>query len=297
MTSIETTFFAAATRFAAAFSFVVCLGFGSLENVRGNENTVKAKPLPMIVAHRGASYTAPENTVSAFNLAWEENADAIEGDFYLSADGEIVCLHDKTTARTAPGSPSLKVSEATLQQLRKLDVGAWKHEQYAGERIPTLKEVIATVPDGKGIFIEIKCGTEILPILKQQLDECSLKPEQITIICFNDEVVRQAREMMPYEANWLTSYKKQLPRGWKPTLSSVTDQLKSTNASGFGTQVKPELVGSVLNETFCDAVRDIGCEMHGWTIDDAKVAKRLVELDFVSITTNRPAYIRDALTK
>lgn len=297
MTSIETTFFAAATRFAAAFSFVVCLGFGSLENVRGNENTVKAKPLPMIVAHRGASYTAPENTVSAFNLAWEENADAIEGDFYLSADGEIVCLHDKTTVRTAPGSPSLKVAEATLQQLRKLDVGAWKHERYAGERIPTLKEVIATVPDGKGIFIEIKCGPEILPILKQQLDECSLKPEQITIICFNDEVVRQAREMMPYEANWLTSYKKQLPRGWKPTLSSVTDQLKSTNASGFGTQVKPELVGSVLNETFCDAVRDIGCEMHGWTIDDAKVAKRLVELDFVSITTNRPAYIRDALKK
>ncbi|EKJ98773.1 glycerophosphoryl diester phosphodiesterase [Rhodopirellula baltica SH28] len=297
MTSIETTFFAAATRFAAAFSFVVCLGFCSLENVRGNENTVKAKPLPMIVAHRGASYTAPENTVSAFNLAWEEDADAIEGDFYLSADGEIVCLHDKTTARTAPGSPSLKVAEATLQQLRKLDVGAWKHERYAGERIPTLKEVIATVPDGKGIFIEIKCGPEILPILKQQLEECSLKPEQITIICFNDEVVRQAREMMPYEANWLTSYKKQSPRGWKPTLGSVTDQLKSTNASGFGTQVKPELVGSVLNEAFCDAVRDIGCGMHGWTIDDAKVAKRLVELDFVSITTNRPAYIRDALKK
>ncbi|WP_461508111.1 glycerophosphodiester phosphodiesterase [Rhodopirellula baltica] len=297
MTSIETTFFAAATRFAAAFSFVVCLGSGSLENVRGNENTVKAKPLPMIVAHRGASYTAPENTVSAFNLAWEENADAIEGDFYLSADGEIVCLHDKTTARTAPGSPSLKVAEATLQQLRKLDVGAWKHERYAGERIPTLKEVIATVPDGKGIFIEIKCGPEILPILKQQLEECSLKPEQITIICFNDEVVRQAREMMPYEANWLTSYKKQLTGGWKPSLGSVTDQLKSTNASGFGTQVKPELVGLVLNETFCDAVRDIGCGMHGWTIDDAKVAKRLVELDFVSITTNRPAYIRDALKK
>ena len=154
-----------------------------------------------------------------------------------------------------------------------------------------------TVPDGKGIFIEIKCGPEILPILKQQLEECSLKPEQITIICFNDEVVRQAREMMPYEANWLTSYKKQLTGGWKPSLVSVTDQLKSTNASGFGTQVKPELVGSVLNEAFCDAVRDIGCGMHGWTIDDAKVAKRLVELDFVSITTNRPAYIRDALKK
>ncbi|MCC9644935.1 glycerophosphodiester phosphodiesterase [Rhodopirellula sp. JC740] len=250
----------------------------------------------MIVAHRGSSYSAPENTISAFNLAWEQGADAVEGDFYLSADGEIVCLHDKTTSRTAPGSPSLKVSDATLEQLRKLDVGSWKHERYAGEKIPTLTEVLATVPEGKGIFVEIKCGPEILPALQEQLAKSSLKPEQITIICFNEEVVRQAREMMPYDANWLTSYKKQLTGGYRPSQKSVIESLKSTNASGFGTQVKPELLSSFMTQDFCDAIRESGCGMHGWTINDPDVAKQLVDRGFLSITTDRPKLIRESLS-
>jgi glycerophosphoryl diester phosphodiesterase len=294
MTSIDTTLYAVATRFAAAFSFGAFIGLISPQIAGANENVAPPKSTPMIVAHRGSSHMAPENTLSAFNLAWEENADAIEGDFYLSSDGEIVCLHDKTTTRTSPGS-SLKVSEATLAQLRELDFGAWKEERYSGERIPTLREVLATVPDGKGIFIEIKCGPEILPTLKKQLQECALKPEQITIICFNQDVVRQARETMPYACNWLTSYEKQADGNWTPTVSDVVHHLKATDATGFGTQVTASLIGEVLNEDFCDAVRESGCGVHGWTIDDANVAKRLVELGFESITTNRPAEIRAAL--
>ncbi|KLU02760.1 Glycerophosphoryl diester phosphodiesterase [Rhodopirellula islandica] len=291
---IDTTLFAVATRFAAAFSLFACLSGVSPQMVDANENVRPPKSTPMIVAHRGASHMAPENTLSAFHLAWEENADAIEGDFYLSSDGEIVCLHDKTTTRTSPGS-SLTVAEATLEQLRKLDFGAWKHERYSGERIPTLGEVMATVPDGKGIFIEIKCGPEILPTLKKQLEDCSLKPEQITIICFNQEVVRQAREMMPYDCNWLTSYKKQANGSWTPGVDGVRKSLKATDATGFGTQVKADLLGPVLSQDFCDAVRSAGCGIHGWTIDEPAVAKQLVGLGFESITTNRPAEIRSAL--
>ncbi|MFG0268270.1 MAG: glycerophosphodiester phosphodiesterase [Rhodopirellula sp. JB055] len=294
MKSIDTTLFAVATRFAAAFSFAACLSLVTPQMANANENVGPQKSTPMIVAHRGASHMAPENTLSAFHLAWEENADAIEGDFYLSADGEIVCLHDKTTTRTSPGS-SLKVAEATLEQLRQLDFGAWKHERYSGERIPTLREVMATVPDGKGIFIEIKCGPEILPTLKKQLDECSLKPEQITIICFNQEVCRQAREMMPYDCNWLSSYKRQADGHWTPTIDDVLKSLKATDATGFGTQVKSSLMGEVLHDDFCNAVRSSGRGMHGWTIDDPSVAKQLVKLGFESITTNRPAAIRAAL--
>ncbi|WDQ15534.1 glycerophosphodiester phosphodiesterase [Rhodopirellula sp. P2] len=295
MTLIDTTLCAVATRFAAAFSLFACLSWVSPQIADANESASPSKSVPMIVAHRGSSYTAPENTLSAFNLAWEENADAIEGDFYLSSDGEIVCVHDKTTERTAPGSPSLKVAEATLEQLRKLDFGTWKHERYAGEQIPTLREVLATIPEGKGIFIEIKCGPEILPTLKQQLDECTLKPEQITIICFNQAVVRQAREMMPYDCNWLTSYKKQADGSLTPGIDDVQKSLKATDATGFGTQVNAGLLGSVLSQDFCDAVRAAGCAMHGWTIDDPAVAKQLVGLGFESITTNRPAEIRSAL--
>lgn len=72
---------------------------------------------PFIVAHRGASHDAPENTLAAFELAWEQGADAIEGDFHLTQDGHIVCLHDKDTKRTA--GKKLVVGKSSLEELRK----------------------------------------------------------------------------------------------------------------------------------------------------------------------------------
>ena len=96
-------------------------------------------PMPQIIAHRGASADAPENTLAAFRLGWEQDADGIEGDFRLSADGRIVCIHDDDTQRVA-GS-RLVVSETSYNDLHALDVGRWKGEQWRGERIPSLAEV------------------------------------------------------------------------------------------------------------------------------------------------------------
>ncbi len=100
-----------------------------------------------VIAHRGASYDAPENTLAAFRLAWQQGADGIEGDFWLTADGEIVCLHDGDTVRT--GDRKLSVGQSTLEQLRTVDVGISKGEKFRGERIPTLAEVLAIVPAGQ----------------------------------------------------------------------------------------------------------------------------------------------------
>ena len=89
--------------------------------------------IPDIVAHRGASYDAPENTIAAFKLAWEQGADIAEGDFRLTADGEIVCIHDQDTARVS--DDYLVVSKSTLAQLRRIEVGAWKGKKWAGEKL------------------------------------------------------------------------------------------------------------------------------------------------------------------
>jgi glycerophosphoryl diester phosphodiesterase len=89
---------------------------------------------PALIAHRGASQDAPENTIAAFTLAWKQGADGIEGDFQLTHDGEIVCIHDPTTKRTA--EQDLKVSEATLKELRQLDVKPWKGHSRKDARIP-----------------------------------------------------------------------------------------------------------------------------------------------------------------
>ncbi|NQV26630.1 MAG: glycerophosphodiester phosphodiesterase [Rhodopirellula sp.] len=247
----------------------------------------------MIVAHRGASYDAPENTLAAFRLAWEKQADAIEGDFYLTSDNQIACIHDRTTKRVAPGQPELNVAEVTLDELRKLDVGRWKNAKYVGEKIPTLAEVLETVPEGKQIFVEIKCGPEILPVLKQQLAESLLKPGQIVIICFSTDVIAQSRAMMPqYRANWLTSYKQdeKLNR-WKPSLDQVLSTLKKTRATGIGTNGNL----NVVNQSFADGIRSAGLEFHIWTVNNVDHARQFRSLGADSITTDRPAFIRKGL--
>jgi glycerophosphoryl diester phosphodiesterase len=246
-----------------------------------------------IVAHRGASFDAPENTLSAFRLAWQQNADVIEGDFYLTSDKQIVCIHDKTTKRVAPKQTELSVAGSTLAELRTLDVGSWKHPRFAKERIPLLEEVLGTVPEGKRIFVEIKCGPEIIPHLKTQLAASSLKPEQIVIICFQKDVVTQSRRVMPqYKASWLTSYKQSvIKRGWRPTRDEVLQALKTTAATGLGSNGNLK----VIDRAFVDAVREVGCEFHVWTVNDASSARMFQTLKVDSITTDRPAYIRNIL--
>lgn len=247
----------------------------------------------LIVAHRGASHDAPENTLSAFKLAWKKGADAIEGDFYLTKDGQIACLHDKTTKRLAPGQPVKVVAESTLAELQTLDVGSWKHPKFAGERIPTLQQVLKTVPPGKQIFVEIKTGPEILPELKRQLAESRLQDNQITIICFNQEVVTLARQQMSqYTVNWLTSYKQNKQTGhWKPTAAEVVSTLQRTHASGLGSHGNTK----VVDDQFVAAVRNAGAGFHVWTINEPAEAIRFRDLGVDSITTDRPAFIRRAL--
>ncbi|MEX0793534.1 MAG: glycerophosphodiester phosphodiesterase family protein, partial [Pirellulaceae bacterium] len=136
-------------------------------------------------------------------------------------------------------------------------------------------------------------GVEIVEPIQKILADSNLKPEQVVIICFNQDVVAKCRKLMPqHKASWLTSYKQnKITRAWNPSLKEVLATLKRTGATGLGTQGKDE----VVNAQFTQAIRDAGIECHVWTINDAKQAKRYQELGFDSITTDRPAYVREAL--
>src|SRR5512145_3196062 len=109
-------------------------------------------PKPLIFAHRGASAHAPENTLAAFELAIAQNADALELDVKLSADGHAVVIHDTTVDRTT-GSEG-RVKDLSLAELRSLDAGTFFSEKYSGERIPTMEEVFESV--GKRILINVE---------------------------------------------------------------------------------------------------------------------------------------------
>jgi len=248
----------------------------------------------LVIAHRGASHDAPENTLAAFRLAWERGADGIEGDFRLTKDRKIVCIHDDTTKRTAAGKVNLRVAGATLEQRRRLDVGSWKHPRFANERIPTLGEVLAIIPEGKRIFIEVKCGAEIVPVLKEELGRNpAVKPEQVVIISFDESVVQICREVIPaLKVNWLTSFKRKNKVGrWSPSPEKVMETLRRISPTGLGCKAEP----AVVKPAFVGRLKDAGFELHCWTINDAGLARKFSGLGADSITTDRPAVIREAL--
>ena len=239
---------------------------------------------PLIVAHRGASRDAPENTIPAFQLAWEQGADAIEGDFHLSKDGEIVCFHDADTKRVA--GTQLVVRQSTLAELKQQDVGATHGVAFNGTRIPTIAEVFATIPQGKKIFIEVKCGAEIIPTLLNEIDQSGLTQEQIVVISFNKQVIQQLKIKAPqYKASWLCSFNKQETGEITPALATVLKTLKQIQADGLSSN-------TAVPASVIEAVSQQGYEWHVWTINDLNTARRMQALGVLSITTDVPGTMR-----
>jgi glycerophosphoryl diester phosphodiesterase len=111
---------------------------------------------PLIIAHRGSAGEAPENTLGSFKLALDQGCDAIELDIHLSADGEMMVIHDYTIDRTTTGAG--RVRDMTVSELKQVDAGTKFHEKYTGERIPLLGEVFELVPGHIMINVEIKGG-------------------------------------------------------------------------------------------------------------------------------------------
>ncbi len=156
---------------------------------------------PMFIAHRGASYDAPENTLASVNLAWERKADAVEIDVHLSKDNRIMVIHDKDTKRTS--GTKMIVQESLADDLRKLEVGDFKDPSFKGEKIPFLEEVIKTIPAGKTLLIEVKCGVEILPYLVEMIRSSPLQ-SQLAVISFDFDVVAGIKKELPETpAYWL----------------------------------------------------------------------------------------------
>lgn len=126
-----------------------------------------------ICAHRGQSYSAPENTLAAFRSAVQLGASVCETDLALTADGEFVLIHDATVDRTTNGRGL--VANMALRELRDLDAGAWFGPQFAGERIPTLKESLDLAKAlGFVVQLELKIhgrDDELLPKLARFIDE------------------------------------------------------------------------------------------------------------------------------
>ena len=245
-----------------------------------------------IIAHRGASFEAPENTLAAFRLAWAQGADAVACDIYLSRDGRIVAMHDPDTGRTAGVKIPIKAQD--FAALQKLDAGSWKGEQWAGETIPALADILATVPAGKRIFIEIKCGPEILPELRRILAVAPVKPEQVVLICFDAKVLAAAKAIMSaVKTCWLAGFKQDEATGeWQPGVDKLLETAKQCCADGLDLLACP-----AVNRNLVNAVRKAGLELYVWTVDKPATVRRMQNLGIDGVTTNRPGWLRTQLGK
>ncbi|MCX7718405.1 MAG: glycerophosphodiester phosphodiesterase [Candidatus Sumerlaeaceae bacterium] len=267
----------------AAFAAVLLMSLAARSNSWG-----APLPKPLVVAHRGFSHVAPENTMIAMRQAWQAGADAVELDVHLSADGRVVVIHDEDTSRTA--GVALKVAETSASRLRELDVGSWKGPQFARERIPFLEEVLVALPEGSRAFIEIKSGPQtIAPI--RQIIERSGKATQVTLIGFNLEVMSQAKRAMPNQpVFWLRS--------------TVFDEATSkplAHAHEWVRQAKERGLDGLdvhfrgLDQSFAQAVRAAGMELHAWTVNNPAEADRLATMGVDSITTDRPDLVLEVI--
>lgn len=166
------------------------------------EQPASGRSTPITVAHRGASARAPENTMAAFRIAHAMGADYIELDVRATRDGRLVVLHDATVDRTTDGKGA--VGELTYRQLRSLDAGGWFDPGYAGERVPSLDEVLDRLAGKIGLIIELKQperypGIERLLARELIMRRLDLPSEQGVIIqSFDTDALRTVRTLLPH---------------------------------------------------------------------------------------------------
>ncbi len=244
---------------------------------------------PAIIAHRGASHEAPENTLASIRLGWEQGADAVEVDVHQSRDGHIVVIHDAHTRRTA--GLNRRVRAQTLAELRTLDAGRWKHRRWAGEGIPTLAEVIDTIPHGKRLFIEIKCGPECLPQFVETLKSSGRKPSQVIPIGFDLTTMRLVKWALPeWEVAWVQGFRRNWRGGWLPTAEKLIAHAKEAGLDALDLGAR-----GPVNAAFAAKVHGAGLRLYIWTVDAPGQARKLAAAGVDGLTTNRPGWLRAKL--
>jgi glycerophosphoryl diester phosphodiesterase len=234
-------------------------------------------PHPTVIAHRGDSTHAPENTLAAFKLAAENGADAIEFDVKLSADGKVITCHDQKVDRTTDGTGYL--FQLPFAALRDLDAGAWFSEKFRGERIPTLDEVFETV--GKNLYMNIELtnyftpGDNLVPKVAELVRKHAMQ-NRVLFSSFLARNLRKTRLLLP-----------EVPRGLLciPGVLGLWGRTFAWRGGYFA--LHPHLNDS--NPRLIDRVHAAGKRVYVWTVNAEEDMKRMIDLGVDAIITDNPA--------
>ena len=247
-----------------------------------------------IVAHRGASHDAPENTVASQELAWKHGADAAEFDVRRTKDGQLAIMHDPTLQRTTGAEG--KFADTTLAELRKLDAGSWKDPKFAGEKVPTFDEMLQHLPRGKRLVIHLYTGLESTDDIVAAIKRNQITPQQAALIHFDYEPIAAVKKALPdFQCLWLinappAATKKKTEKKKVFTLDGLIAECRAAHLNGlsFNMNYPLELDGA-------KKIHDAHLVFHVWTVDLPQIAQRWIDLGVESITTNRAGWLRQQL--
>ncbi len=238
--------------------------------------------MPQVIAHRGASAAAPENTLAAVELALEHGADRVEVDLRRTADGALVLLHDATPRRTTdvdPGRAGNPVESFSLAALRRLDAGSWFDVRFAGQRVPVLGELLELVRGRAGVHLELKDPARH-PGVERQVLAALGRDDDVVVQSFDHASVRRLHALAP-----------EVPVALLVEERPHADLLRT--AAGFAAEVNPAL--TAVDADVVAALREHGLRTSTWTVNAAADLRRVAALDVDGIITDEPALARALL--
>ena len=278
---------AVASVLAALVPILAVLGFAS-PAVAATDSDVD------VIAHRGSSGAAPENTLAAIRLAIRHDADVVENDIQRTRDGELVIIHDTTLDRTTdveqvfPARAPWNVGDFTLEEIKRLDAGSWFAPRFAGQEVPTLEEWVNAVGGQAGMLLEPK-SPALYPGIERDLDKelrslpafnRALRADRVVVQCFDYVWLRQYEDLAPDVPVGLLY-------GTDPTEAEVTA------ASTWAQQVNPAL--GAIEEDTVERIHAHGLETHVWTVNAGQDMYRAMEWGVDGIITNYPQVLNDLI--
>lgn len=231
----------------------------------------------LVTAHRGASGLAPENTIAAIQEAIKYRANYAEIDVHLTADGEVVLMHDDSVNRTTNGEGN--IWELTMEELEGLDAGSWFSAEFAGEPVPTLRDVIRLASGKIKLNIEIKVSEEEPDIASAVVG--IIRTENFTRFCmvtsFDRETVEEVRRIAPEIVTGLI-----FGRDYPADVMEGEWEVLSCNQE-------------IVNQNFVNRAKEEGKIIHVWTVNDEMTMMRLIDLKVDGIITNYPGLLYEVL--
>ena len=275
----------ASTGTVAAFSAAPALATGQPEHVR-----------VVNTAHRGAMGYAPENTLAAFELGVDQGSDLVEADVQRSKDGVLVLMHDTTLSRTTnveevfPDRAPWHVSDFTYEEIQQLDAGSWFSEEFAGEPVPTMAEMVELLrPTRAGILMELK-SPALYPGIERQVAEefasfpgyieSAVRAERLVVQSFDWESMARYNEVQP-----------SVPVG----LLGRPDEALLPELSTWADQINPSF--RTYDAAYVDTVHELGMEVHTYTVNRPADMHLVLDRGVDGVITNFPDVLEDVLAE